>query len=98
MHRNPENVSTKQERMATLARQSPEMGFTSPAYLMGLEWLGEAYRTVDAHVGNRLRMWLNAKHKVRGVGKKHFIDAAESCRLGLARLQGRTGSLPWANA
>jgi len=44
MHRNPDNVSTKQERIASLARQSPEMGFTSLAYLMDLEWLHEAYR------------------------------------------------------
>jgi len=44
MHRNPDNVSTKQERIASLARQSPEMGFTSLAYLMDIEWLHEAYR------------------------------------------------------
>lgn len=44
MHRNPSNVSTKQERIATLAKQSPAMGFTSLAYLMDLEWLHEAYR------------------------------------------------------
>ena len=44
MHRNLENVLTKQERIATLARQSPQMGFTSLAYLMDIEWLREAYR------------------------------------------------------
>jgi RNA-directed DNA polymerase len=44
MHRNSENVSTKQERIATLAKQSPGMGFTSLAYLMDVEWLHEAYR------------------------------------------------------
>jgi RNA-directed DNA polymerase len=44
MHRNPNSVSTKQERIATLARQSPQMGFTSLAYLMDIEWLREAYR------------------------------------------------------
>jgi RNA-directed DNA polymerase len=43
MHRNPDNVSTKQERIAALAKQSPEMGFTSLAYLMDVEWLHEAY-------------------------------------------------------
>jgi RNA-directed DNA polymerase len=43
MHRNPDNVSTKQERIASLARQSPEMGFTSLAYMMDTEWLHEAY-------------------------------------------------------
>jgi group II intron reverse transcriptase/maturase len=44
MHRNSSNVSTKQERIATLAEQSPEMGFTSLAYHMDEEWLREAYR------------------------------------------------------
>jgi RNA-directed DNA polymerase len=43
MHRNPKIVSTKQERIATLARQSPQMSFTSLAYLMDLPWLLEAY-------------------------------------------------------
>ena len=53
MHRNPDSVSTKQERIATLARQSPQMGFTSLAYLMDIEWLREAYRRTrkDGAVG-----------------------------------------------
>jgi len=46
MHRNSGTVSTKQERIAALARQSPTMGFTSLAYLMDLEWMYEAYRRV----------------------------------------------------
>jgi RNA-directed DNA polymerase len=44
MHRNSTNVSTKQERIATLAKQSPQMAFTSLAYLMDIDWLKEAYR------------------------------------------------------
>jgi group II intron reverse transcriptase/maturase len=53
MHRNPNDVFTKQERIATLAKQSPQMGFTSLAYLMDLEWLHEAYRRTrkDGAVG-----------------------------------------------
>ena len=43
MPRNPKNVSTKQERIATLAKQSPRMGFTSLAYMMDMPWLLEAY-------------------------------------------------------
>jgi group II intron reverse transcriptase/maturase len=43
MHRNPDIVSTKQERIATLAKQSPQMSFTSLAYMMDLPWLLEAY-------------------------------------------------------
>ena len=44
MHRNSSTVSTKQERIAELAKQSPQMAFTSLAYLMDLDWLTEAYR------------------------------------------------------
>ncbi|MEW6755312.1 MAG: reverse transcriptase domain-containing protein, partial [Candidatus Latescibacterota bacterium] len=41
---NPSSVCTKQQRLATLAKRSPQMAFTSLAYLMDLEWLREAYR------------------------------------------------------
>ncbi len=53
MPSNLNDVSTKQERIATLAKQSPEMGFTSLAYLMDIEWLHEAYRRTrkDGAVG-----------------------------------------------
>lgn len=44
MHWNPSTVSTKQQRIATLAKQSPQMGFTSLAHLMDLDWLREAFR------------------------------------------------------
>ena len=44
MHRNSSTVSTKQQRLAKLARQSPQMGFTSLAHLMDIDWLHEAYR------------------------------------------------------
>jgi RNA-directed DNA polymerase len=43
MHRNSTIVSTKQERIAELAKQSPQMAFTSLAYLMDMDWLKEAY-------------------------------------------------------
>ncbi len=53
MHRNSENVSTKQERIAALAKQSPQMAFTSLAYLMDIHGLKEAYRRTrkDGAVG-----------------------------------------------
>ena len=53
MHRNPNNVSTKRQRIMELARQSPRMGFTSLAYLMDIDWLKEAYRRTrkDGAVG-----------------------------------------------
>ena len=44
MPRNSIIVSTKQKRIAALAKQSPEMAFTSLAYLMDIDWLREAYR------------------------------------------------------
>lgn len=37
-------VSMRQERIATLAQQSPTMSFTSLAYFIDLDWLKEAYR------------------------------------------------------
>jgi group II intron reverse transcriptase/maturase len=39
----PENISTKQQRIATLARQAPQMAFTSLAHHIDIEWLREAY-------------------------------------------------------
>src|SRR5215510_12474185 len=53
MHRNSITVSTKQERIAGLAKQSPQMAFTSLAYRMDLDWLKEAYRRTrkDGAVG-----------------------------------------------
>src|SRR3954462_8532592 len=44
MHRNSTIVSTKQERIAELAKQSSQRAFTSLAYLMDIDWLKEAYR------------------------------------------------------
>lgn len=53
MHRNSTTVSTKQERIAALAKQSPQMAFTSLAYLIDMDWLKEAYRRTrkDGAVG-----------------------------------------------
>ena len=53
MPRNSTIVSTKQERIAALAEQSPQMAFTSLAYLMDIDWLKEAYQRTrkDGAVG-----------------------------------------------
>src|SRR5215813_13635630 len=53
MPRNSTNVSTQQERIAELAKQSPQMAFTSLAYLRDLDWLKEAYQRTrkDGAVG-----------------------------------------------
>ncbi len=37
-------VSTKQQRIAELAKQQPEMGFTSLNHYLDVDWLREAYR------------------------------------------------------
>ncbi len=37
------SVSTKQQRIAMLARQGPQMGFTSLAHHIDIDWLREAY-------------------------------------------------------
>jgi RNA-directed DNA polymerase len=42
----PDPVSTKRQRIAELAKQSPEMGFTSLAHHIDLGWLYEAYLRV----------------------------------------------------
>jgi len=60
--------------------------------------VSKAYQIVDHHVGQRLRMWLNAKHRVRCAGKRRYISTDEAWPLGLEQLRGRKGSLPWAKA
>lgn len=42
--REPGSVSTKRQRIATLAQRTPKISFTSLAYHMDIEWLREAYR------------------------------------------------------
>lgn len=52
-HRPLGTVSLKQQRIAQLARQSPEMGFTSLVHHIDREWLAAAYRRTrkDAAAG-----------------------------------------------
>ena len=40
----PQNVSTKLSRIARLAREAPDLAFTSLNHYIDLEWLREAYR------------------------------------------------------
>jgi len=49
----PDLISTKIERIAMLAKQSPQMAFTSLAHFIDLDWLKEAYRRTrkDGAVG-----------------------------------------------
>ena len=39
----PRTVDTKRQRIAQLARQSPEMGLTSLAHHIDIDWLTEAF-------------------------------------------------------
>jgi len=50
---NSELVCTRQQRIANLAKQSPQMGFTSLNHYLDLPWLHEAYRRTrkDAAAG-----------------------------------------------
>jgi RNA-directed DNA polymerase len=50
---NSASVSTRQERIAKLAKQAPQMGFTSLNHYIDLAWLREAYRRTrkDGAVG-----------------------------------------------
>lgn len=38
------NVSTKQQRIAELAKHKPEVSFTSLHHSLDVDWLREAYR------------------------------------------------------
>ena len=42
----PMSVSTKQQRIAKLAKQSPQMGFTSLNHYLDREWMREAFKRV----------------------------------------------------
>ena len=79
MHRNSSNVSTKQERIATLAKQSPQMAFTSLAYLMDIDWLKEAYRRTrkDGAVGVDGQTAEEYEHNLEG-NLQRLLDRAKS--------------------
>ena len=62
----PDVVSTKQQRIAELAKQSPEMGFTSLAYHIDLMWLLQAYRAHPEGRG-RGRGWADGRGLRRAI-------------------------------
>jgi group II intron reverse transcriptase/maturase len=73
MHRNSKNVSLKQERIATLAKQSPDMGFTSLMHHLDTEWLCEAY-------------WQTRKDGAPGVDGETWTSYGEELRGNLEKL------------
>jgi hypothetical protein len=60
--------------------------------------VSKAYRAIESHARYRLRQWLGAKHKKRGRLAKRFTDSTLHDKFGLARLNTRTASFPWAKA
>jgi hypothetical protein len=56
------------------------------------------YRVVDNHARQRLRQWLNGKHRSRGVHPVRYPAAYLHEKLGLFQLEGSTRNLPWAQA
>ena len=48
-----EDISTRQRKIAELAQQAPELGFTTLAHHIDIDWLREAYRRTrkDGAVG-----------------------------------------------
>ncbi|MEI6756049.1 MAG: group II intron reverse transcriptase/maturase [bacterium] len=79
MHRNSENVSLKQGRIATLAKQSPEMGFTSLIHHLDIEWLYEAY-------------WLTRKDGAPGIDGETWSHYGENLERNLENLLARLKS------
>jgi group II intron reverse transcriptase/maturase len=76
---NSDSVSTKQQRIAKLAKRSPEMGFTSLAYLMDVDWLREAfYRTrKDGAPGVDGQTWDQYAENLEG-NLRLLLDRAKS--------------------
>ena len=60
--------------------------------------VSKAYRAVEQHARRRLRQWLGAKHKRKGVGTKRYPDELLHNQFGLIRLTNRTTSFPWATS
>src|SRR5690349_2076829 len=80
MHRNSENMSTKQERIATLAKQSPQMAFTSLGHLLDIEWMKEAYQRTrkDGAVGVDGVTAEEYEQDLEG-NLRRLLDRAKSC-------------------
>ena len=76
MHRNSESVLLKQGRIATLAKQSADMGFTSLMHHLNTEWLLEAY-------------WLTRKDGAPGIDGETWASYGEQLESNLEQLIGR---------
>ena len=59
----PDPVSTKQQRIAELAKQSPQMGFTSLNHHLDLDWLR---RPTTGRVRTVPRAWTDRRATTTG--------------------------------
>jgi len=89
--RRSQTLQAKEELVVRLNRQI--IGW---ANYFCLGPVSPAYRAVEQHTCRRLRQWLCAKHKLRGVGTKRYPDDTLHEEFGLVRLAKRTASFPWA--
>jgi group II intron reverse transcriptase/maturase len=73
------SVFTKQQRIAELARRSPQMGFTSLAYLLDIDWLQAAfYRTrKDGAPGVDGQTWSDYERDLEA-NLRSLLDRAKS--------------------
>ena len=81
----PDPVFTKQQRIAELAKQSPEMGFTSLAHHIDLRWLYEAYERTRPDGAPGMEGQTAADYSANlGEGQLRLVDGA----LVVAQLEG----------
>lgn len=73
MHRNSNSVSLEQARIAELAKQSPEMGFTSLIHHLDRDWLCEAY-------------WRTRKDSAPGVDGQTWAEYGQDLEANLCSL------------
>jgi group II intron reverse transcriptase/maturase len=72
-------VLTKQQRIAEMARRSPQMGFTSLAYLMDIEWLIAAFHRTrkDGAPGVDGQTWIAYERDLEA-NLQSLLDRAKS--------------------
>lgn len=75
----PDTISTKQRRIAELARQAPSMAFTSLSHYIDIDWLKEAYRRTrkDGAVGVDRQTWEEYGEKL-DENLQSLLDRAKS--------------------
>ncbi len=75
----PDHISTRRQRIAELARQSPQAAFTTLAHHIDIDWMFEAYR-------------LTRKDGATGVDGRTAEDYAADLEGNLRSLLGRAKS------